>query len=443
MIDSAPFFSWTCLFPQDASYRFAPHTQWAREGGGSFGGGGGAVYVTSGPSPAALPDLGGYDGLVALNRRGLSDRALREAGFLYVRRFAVLPGASKPRWFIPLDAPAVSAGGFCLSVPFKAAASLRYHGGRAAARLGLPGWYRDQLLIAQRSIPSVEHTIQNLFPGRPLRLAISSGTPPPAINRKISLAVLAAGGRVRAYAKLPGPGEISRNHVRREAEALARLGRHPGRPLAPRLLFAGDAGGRYLVVSAPLHGRPPGPDLTDDHSRFLAALRSDRVTCAADTALARALWDRRPLLAARPDLARALHELMPVLGAVRLASATVHGDFAPWNLRRTPNGLVAFDWEYAQTDGLPLIDQTHHLLAVGYLLRRWTPEQACGRLAAAAAASPLGLPQPTARALQRTYLLDYVLRLFSEGHGDDYPRVAWCREIIARMSPPAVKGVAA
>ena len=41
------------------------------------------------------------------------------------------------------------------------------------------------------------------------------------------------------------------------------------------------------------------------------------------------------------------------------------------------NGSVAaFDWEYAQLDGLPYLDETHYRLQVGYLLNNWNLDRA-------------------------------------------------------------------
>ena len=54
---------------------------------------------------------------------------------------------------------------------------------------------------------------------------------------------------------------------------------------------------------------------------------------------------------------------------MRIPSTIVHGDFAPWNLREHNGQIAAFDWEYAELDGLPLVDQTHYELQVGYLLK--------------------------------------------------------------------------
>ena len=440
MNSSAPFFSWTCLFPDDTSYQCAPHTDWARDGDQSrVGNGHASVLVTAGQHRADLPDLSSYAGLAALNCLGVSDRRLLEAGFSYVRRFAVLPDAARARWFIPLDTPAISASSFCLCAPFRASARVRYQGCRAAARLALPLWYRDELVIAQRFAPPVEKAIQSLFPGKPLRLALSSGTPPPAINRKLSLAVLAPGGRVVAFAKLPGPCGVSDGNVRNEAAVLSQLAHWPPRTRVPRLLFAGSIGAKYLAVFTPLDGRPPCAEPEAAHHRFLRSLRSDQLKAAGDTAFVKSLSDRACLLDGFPLLRRALLHLLPLLRELRLPRTTVHGDFVPWNLRQHRGDIGAFDWEYAQIDGVPLVDETHHLLAVGYLLKRWSPEQAFRRLLEAAAASPLGLAPRVVGRLQLAYLLDYVLRLFREGHDDSHPRARWCEQIVQRLAPTVLK----
>lgn len=441
------FFTWTCLFPDDSSYQFAPHTTWAHEGGSAAGSSananGNAVFVTSDRPTTDLPDLDAFAGLAALNCDGLSDRRLRDAGFAYVRRFAVLPSAKNPRWFIPLDTPAISAAGFCLWAPFKAAARVRHQGARAAARLGVRLWYHDQLCIAQRATPTVEQAIRDALPSeRPIRLALSSGTPPPAINRKITMAAIAPDGRIAAFAKLPGPSAASARSVCHEAAVLSQLACRPG-TRAPRVLFAGSVGSRFLAVMSPLGGRIPGLAFGRAHEEFLAGLVSEPVRVAAHTGFARTLADRLSLLRTRPAIMSVLRDLLIQFGSLRLPATTVHGDFVPWNLREDRGVIGAFDWEYAEIDGFPLIDETHHLLAVGYLLKKWTPEQAHGRLLEVAATAPKGLPPATVRALQLAYLLDYLLRLFDEGHDDHYPRVAWCSEIVARLSLAPAKGVAA
>lgn len=61
----------------------------------------------------------------------------------------------------------------------------------------------------------------------------------------------------------------------------------------------------------------------------------------------------------------------------RLLAVTCHGDFARWNLLRTPDGgLVVLDWEWGHKDGLPGIDLVHYFLQDERLVRRLSPAQA-------------------------------------------------------------------
>lgn len=54
-----------------------------------------------------------------------------------------------------------------------------------------------------------------------------------------------------------------------------------------------------------------------------------------------------------------------------------HGDFAPWNLLRQPDGtLRAVDWEYGTLESFPYLDLAHYLLQVLGLVRRKRPLEA-------------------------------------------------------------------
>lgn len=65
-----------------------------------------------------------------------------------------------------------------------------------------------------------------------------------------------------------------------------------------------------------------------------------------------------PLLAFECDLAASLAALPRPAGTPR-GSTPVHGDLAPWNLRRTRRGLALFDWEAAGW-GQPGADVDHY-----------------------------------------------------------------------------------
>lgn len=360
----------------------------------------------------------------------LADNAVR------VCRYAVLPSRHKPRWFVPLESGAVSAAGLTLAAPTKPLARAASCAVRALARTGAPLWYRDEVVVAQPARSAIDGVLQELFPGRKTSLAITLGSPPPTRNRKVSFAVIDSSGEVLAYAKLPGTSAASHESVRAEAAALEQL--RPLRLPVPRLLWAGNIdGASYMTVSSPLRGKSAGMRLTAAHHALLARLLStDKIKCAAQTAFAIRLRERAGLLDGDPASIRILDQILNSLGSLRVPATIVHGDFAPWNLRRCGGGgdgggaIGAFDWEYATLDGLPLIDHTHHLLAVGYLVGRWSVDRALKCLRDHASERPLGYSAHAVRTLHGAYLIDYMLRLLSEGYERDYGRFAWCRDIL-------------
>jgi hypothetical protein len=390
-------------------------------------------------SQTHLPDLAGLHGLVGVNRPAGEPHHLRKAGFSYVREFAVLPSLADPRLFIPLDSSAISAGAFGLYAPLKLPARCKLAAARTAARLGLHVWHRDRLLVALREPSPLEQALAELFPGEQVRLALASGSAPPALNRKITVAVLGGDGQPLAFAKLPGPLPISEAGIRNSARVLKALADRPAID-APRLLFDGMLAGTYAEVTSPLAGRLPGTRFTPAHEQFLRTLLTGESHLLAETEWVRSMVQRRSLLATWRDLDALLDQVLVRLSTLTLPTTIVHGDFAPWNLRLDRGRLRALDWETGSLEGPPLIDRTHYLLSTGYLLRRWTVAEALARLAAFARSAPDGLDEATVLVLQLTYLLDYLLRLLAEGYDDSDARLAWCRSLAVRLSdllPPA------
>lgn len=51
-----------------------------------------------------------------------------------------------------------------------------------------------------------------------------------------------------------------------------------------------------------------------------------------------------------------------------------HGDFAPWNLLRRPDGTVAaIDWEYGTLESFPYLDLVYYILQTSALIYHWDP----------------------------------------------------------------------
>jgi hypothetical protein len=373
------------------------------------------------------------DGIVAVNCRGLTEARLAAAGFKYVRCFAALPNITAARWFIPLDTPAAAAAAFGVYSPTRLSARAKRTAAQWAARVGLPVWYRDSVCIAQRQPPPLERQLAaGLATTEELRLALSAGAPEPARNRKASAALLKLDGTVVGFAKLAG-SPLATMLLKREAAVLTALANRPAMVDAvPRLLTAGEAGGRYYLVQSPVAGWAAPAKLTEAHQTFLSNLQDGPPRPAVETEFVRSLRPRlQQLNGTGADLIPAVERVTAALDGCRVPTTIVHGDFAPWNLRiRRGGGLAAFDWEYGRVDGLPAVDAAHHELQVGYNMHKWTPAEAARALDAHTADLPNLSPHHVV-ALQNAYLLDVLTRLAEEGYAPTDRMARWHRDLLA------------
>ncbi len=190
--------------------------------------------------------------------------------------------------------------------------------------------------------------------------------------------------------------------------------------------------------------KPAASKLTPAHLVFLKSLRNGDVKPAAATNMVATLPARLSDLPvqARQELGAILERLMPTLQSLEVPSTVVHGDFAPWNLRTHDGRISAFDWEYGELDGLPLIDETHYLLQLGSQLHHWNVDQAYQCLAEIAASGPLGMNETQVRAIHSVYLIDSLVRLLNEGYDADDEMLAWYRQLLNRLSIRSLEAVA-
>ena len=431
----SPCLTWLHLLAADVGCDVDGAPDWFRLPARARASGGRRVRVVFDRAfPGGAAGLTDAHGLLAVNCRGLSAESLRAAGFVDVRRYAVLPRLRNARWFIPIDDPAAASAGFCLYTPTRLLARVKRAAARVGARARLPFWYSDHLWIAQRSLAPIEQFLQPLFPGTPFRLALSSGAPEPARNRKASVAVIGPGGRLLAFAKASG-SPLASALIRSEAATLEAFAARPGLSgSTPRLIAAARVEETEVSVQTPLPGRPAGARLSAAHHRLLGRLRVGPWKPATATNQVASLPSRlASLLAPRPDLAAVLDDLLPHLEGVVVPETIVHGDFAPWNLLEHRGEVTAFDWEYAELSGLPLADELHHRLQVGYHVDGWSTRQACEFLAAHARAGPMGLRPREVAALQAVYLLDILVRLLNEGYDDD-PALSWNQSVLMNVA---------
>lgn len=439
----APALTWMHLLPPDSALECRSAPEWF---GRLI-----AATPTSGRSRRAsvsfdadgatiIDNARNTESLIAVNAHGLSAAKLREAGFSYIRRFAAVPNLAQARWFIPLDSASVAAAGFALYTPSKFTARLKLAAVRLAARLPPRLWCRDAMWVAARRTPPLEQSISKLLDGLDHRLALSSGAPEPARNRKVSAVALGLDGSQAAFIKLP-TSDLAHRLVRHEADVLAAMQHRFGEYAspAPRLLHSGDECGQYLLAQSPLGGRPAPARFTELHRRYLQSLQSPGdLRIATDTAFFKDLQSRIDALGERAgDLKSTFEKVRPTLAAAAVPHTLIHGDFAPWNLRVTSEGrMAAFDWEYGSLDGLPLLDETHFALQVGWLLHDWAPDRAAQELNAGAVARD-GLSACVVRALQVTYLVDALTRLLGEEYDRDDDVIAWHRTVLTKITTEA------
>lgn len=440
-----PSLTWMYLFPRDVAFTCDAGPEWFRGMVARSGATGEAqTRVTWGRGLSDLGDLSKTAGVVGVNCGNWKNSDLEAAGFTHISRFAVLPNIEKARWFVPLESAALSSGGLAVHTPARKSALLKHLAIRIATRTRLPLWYRDTICVAQREVPPLQQMLSSLIPQEKLYVALTSGAPEPAHNRKTSVAILDESGTLRAFAKVAG-SPLSRRLLGHEADVLRAIGEDTTKARhAPRLLFSGDVEGRYMTVQTPLHGKPVLAKLTDGHRAFLDSLHTTLRKRASETAMVAELPGKVSVLQPpRPELASMLEQIMPVLERSVVPSTIVHGDFVPWNLRKLGDAISAFDWEYAELDGLPLADQTHFMVQDRYELDGWTPQQVFEELNHFSTTRPFGYDRDQVRAFQLVYVLDHLARLFGEKYDQEEHMVSWYRRLLCCFPVAAREAVLA
>lgn len=203
------------------------------------------------------------------------------------------------------------------------------------------------------------------------------------LDRAASAAVLAVGTRPLARAdRWPWP-DLGPVHLaemlRGELPALRLLGAvSPRQADRRRLSVLGQVGGNLVVVKFSADdgtldaevgalrtlGADPLPGIATPRllaAGSLAGQGGERITYVAATALGVATQRPAidvPLHTFEADLTERLHALHRPAD-VPSDWIPVHGDLAPWNLRRTSRGLALFDWEAAGW-GPPGSDIAHY-----------------------------------------------------------------------------------
>lgn len=188
-------------------------------------------------------------------------------------------------------------------------------------------------------------------------------------NRKALLQVVDGAGDTIGFAKL-GWNEISSCGIRAEREALDQLDGGSESFRVPRVLRESEVNGfPYLLVEPlPDEIRRVGVDSREPPSSSEFAEISPTVRWArpGETAHVRRLVERISVLGDTLGASGGVTELGSLLGDVvsdaRLMPVVArwHGDFAFWNVGRTPDGILwCWDFENSENDALLGLDVMH------------------------------------------------------------------------------------
>jgi hypothetical protein len=203
--------------------------------------------------------------------------------------------------------------------------------------------------------------LNSALPGARVR-AIHIGMPGRA--RKLTLQLVCPGGGVLAYLKCADT-PAAQERLKHEHQVLCTLPEGRG-PTVLRYDSVGDYNVLLLGAVAGQTLRPnlaPTPELMDFTNSLLGTDSYD--------------LEAHPWVRSQFQLPPQLVETLEALSGRRWQVAVQHGDLAPWNLIRAPDGgLTGIDWEYGLQAGFPGLDLAQYMLQVAVLIHRWPPRRA-------------------------------------------------------------------
>jgi hypothetical protein len=352
--------------------------------------------------------------------------------------YFVLPSRRKLRWMLPARNSRLAAGALDLYAPAKLS-------GKAYKWLlgvWLRTWIGPRLLNRVSLDPAVEsellRRVRALVPmGAQAHLAVSVGTPGP--RQKLTLAMMDAGGRPIAYAKVAHASHAC-TALRTEKTLLVALERHTelaGR--VPRSLGMFDSGGYLIHVQSPGFGDHCQSRWTVAHWRFLEELANGkRASLHGHLSTLRLAEEpaRHDLLVLYPEqLSLLRNSRTKALGErdEEVTGCIEHGDFAPWNMRIHSDDtgrqqLFVYDWECGREDGVPLLDAFHFVVQSAILVDAFDGMRILSDVKKMLAGDAcrvyrdkLAISDATAEKLFRLYLLQVILDSVETGEAMDSP----------------------
>lgn len=233
------------------------------------------------------------------------------------------------------------------------------------AGLGLTKALRpNRLTIEGNGSGTLSARLAELFGRDEVRLSLAAGPVRP--NRKPVARILDPNGELLGVAKV-GWDAPTRALIEREAAALSGASELPDPFITPAARGLIDVGSLRVLVLEPLAIPEDRIDpLTVDPEVGAVKVLAGPVESVplAEAPFLVALTDRLVRHDRGAELRGLIDRLVAVSGHDPVRVGRAHGDWAPWNLRRVPAGLLVWDWERFAS-GIPLgFDLAHHRYSV-------------------------------------------------------------------------------
>jgi len=282
--------------------------------------------------------------------------------------FVALGSSRGLRWILPSQEPRIAR---LLGTwrPYKLSSRL----GWQAIQWAVHGGFLSRLPGVERFEADISATDWRRFGWEgtaPPLMAFYVGTPGP--QRKLAT-ILAdpRTGEPLFVVKLP-LGETAWPAIAREYESLREL-RAEGRARVPSPILIDHE--RRFAVQSWIDGRPTRVGVSPAHIAFLVSLAQPGKTIALESVRAELLEERARLMEEGALSSETAAETERLLSGGdwrgEAPAVRIHGDFAPWNLKRRQDGTVsAIDWEESEAEGLPFYDLCYYRQQTERLLGR-------------------------------------------------------------------------
>ncbi len=334
----------------------------------------------------------------------------------------VLPGLREPRLVVPADRRPAAAAVRRYGEPGSVRGAIATRALSAALASGVG----SRLLrgrVAVR-VPEGAETIESRLSGvLGQRILVSVHLGAPRANRKPVLQLLTPAGETVGFAKV-GINPLTIALVRGEHDALDRLHAAGLRELrVPRVLGREQWNDLEILILSPLpvwqKRTPLAPGQLQRAMTEVAGVTPTTASPLAGGDYWRHLTGR---LAAAGEgqeqaaLGSALAELASLAGSSTLSFGSWHGDWTPWNMASTKDGLLVWDWERFSAPAPTGYDALHCWLQAEVVGNRRDPAAAAAACLRRAPAllEPFGVAHAQARLTALLYLADLSVRYVAD-----------------------------